>query len=412
VVEDDPEIQYLLSQSLVDDGREVVLAWTAADGERLLANGVFHLMVLDLLLPDADGRSLLRTLRARGPTATLPVIVVTSRTSQALRHECFELGADAFVEKPFDPEVLAADVSARLERAAAHARREIHDQLTGLLNLAGLLRGLDALAGAPRALVMAELDGLRAIQDRYGWGTAEMIVDEVGNALRAALPEATLARPAGGEFAVAVRCDDRAGAEELAAKLLDTVRRTPVRGPDQETFRVTASAAVHVDDDKAGVACLVEAVRALLQGAQEQGGNRLASPAEAGEEHAQPLVLVAEDDDITAKILVHDLSKDAFEVVRFDNGNDAYRGALARTPALVILDVKMPGMDGFEILQRLRKTPSYAAIPIMMLTAMGSEADVVRGFGLGADDYILKPFSPTELLARIRRLIRRGRSAA
>jgi two-component system phosphate regulon response regulator PhoB len=107
---------------------------------------------------------------------------------------------------------------------------------------------------------------------------------------------------------------------------------------------------------------------------------------------------------------MHRLEKEAFEVLRFDNGNDAYRGALKRTPALVILDVKMPGMDGFEVLERLRKTPSYAAVPIMMLTGMGSEADVVRGFELGADDYLLKPFSPTELLARIRRLVRRGRS--
>ena len=76
----------------------------------------------------------------------------------------------------------------------------------------------------------------------------------------------------------------------------------------------------------------------------------------------------------------------------------------------MILDVKMPGLDGFEVLERLRKSPRYANIPIIMLTSMGQEADVVRGFRLGADDYILKPFSPTELSARVRRLLRRGRS--
>jgi two-component system OmpR family response regulator/two-component system alkaline phosphatase synthesis response regulator PhoP len=81
-------------------------------------------------------------------------------------------------------------------------------------------------------------------------------------------------------------------------------------------------------------------------------------------------------------------------------------------PTLVLLDVKMPGMDGFEVLERLRKTPSYVDVPIVMLTSMGSEADVVRGFRLGADDYMLKPFSPTELVARLRRLLRRGRPDA
>ncbi len=121
-------------------------------------------------------------------------------------------------------------------------------------------------------------------------------------------------------------------------------------------------------------------------------------------------VLVAEDDEISATILIHRLEKEGLEVVSFDNGQEAYEAALAETPNLVILDVKMPGLDGFEVLERLRKNPRYANIPIIMLTSMGQEADVVRGFRLGADDYILKPFSPTELSARVRRLLRRGRS--
>jgi DNA-binding response OmpR family regulator len=413
VVEDDPEIQYLLSQILLEDGREVVLARTATDGEHLLANGAFHLVVLDLLLPDADGRTLLRSLRGRSATAAIPVIVVTSRGGQGLRAECFELGADAFVEKPFDPEALASDVSAHLERAAHRARHATQNVLTGLLNLPGLLQALDRLAGRRRALVVAGLDGLRSVSDRHGWGTAEMIVDEVGRALRAVVAPGSLGRTTGGEFAVAVACDEENGAVALAETLLQTVRGTPVRGPDGETFRITASAAYFLDEGHGEAAGMLEAARARVQEARDRGGNRLAGPVPTGEaDQAPPLVLLAEDDDITAKILVHRLTKDHLEVVRFDNGNDAYRAALARTPALVILDVKMPGMDGFELLVRLRKTPAYATIPIVILTGMGSEADVVRGFELGADDYLLKPFSPTELLARIRRLLRRGRTAA
>jgi len=412
VVEDDPEIQYLLSRVLVEEDREVVLAATAADGERLLAHGAFDLLVLDLLLPDADGRTLLRSLRALPATATLPVVVLTSRVAPDLRAECFDLGADAFVEKPFDPDVLAADVSARLERAAVRTRLAQRDDLTELLNLAGLLEALDRLAGGPRALVMAELDGIRAISNRYGWGTAEMIVAEVGKGLLRALPGSVLARSAGSEFGVVLPGGGEPEAAATAASLLETVRNLPVRSSDGETFRLTASAGFRADAGTLDPHEFVDAVRALVQAARGAGGNRAASAAQpAIEESSAPLVLVAEDDDITAKILMHRLEKEAFEVVRFDNGNDAYRGALQRTPALVILDVKMPGMDGFEVLERLRKTPSYATVPIMMLTGMGSEADVVRGFELGADDYLLKPFSPTELLARIRRLARRGRSA-
>ena len=76
------------------------------------------------------------------------------------------------------------------------------------------------------------------------------------------------------------------------------------------------------------------------------------------------------------------------------------------------MDVKVPGMDGFEMLERLRQITRLAAVPIIMLTGLGSEDDVVRGLALGADDYMLKPFSPTELLARIRRLIHAASTGA
>ena len=84
----------------------------------------------------------------------------------------------------------------------------------------------------------------------------------------------------------------------------------------------------------------------------------------------------------------------------------------ADPPDLLILDVKLPGMDGFEVLGRLRRSTLFEQLPIVMLTSMGREADVVRGFQLGADDYVLKPFSPIELSARLWRLLRRGRPAA
>lgn len=409
VVDDDPTIGRILGSVLAARGIEVTLAGTAAEGEAVLAEQDVALVVLDLFLPDADGRVLLRRLRAHGPTANLPVLIATSGTGQELRAECFELGADAFVEKPFDAEVLAAQIASHVQRAAARERRAHYDMLTGLRNLAGLLHDLDAREGGPRGLVMAELDGLHEIWDRYGWGTSEMIVTEVGRALARALPDAVLARPSGGEFAWLLDGPTPEVLREAAARLRDAARSVSVSGPDGETFRLTASAAWGEDEGKGDAAALVEVVRTRVERAVAAGGNRVWAPAEAAPaSESLPLVFVAEDDDITAKILSHRLEKDAFRVLRFDNGQEAYRRALDETPALVLLDVKMPGMDGFEILSRLRRTPSYDRVPIVMLTSLGSESDVVRGFDLGADDYILKPFSPTELVARIRRLIRKG----
>jgi two-component system, OmpR family, alkaline phosphatase synthesis response regulator PhoP len=89
------------------------------------------------------------------------------------------------------------------------------------------------------------------------------------------------------------------------------------------------------------------------------------------------------------------------------NGKSALDLAHALNPNVIVLDVNMPFLDGFQVLTALRGEPRTEAIPVIMLTSMQQEADVVRAFALGADDYVVKPFNPMELLARIRRLARK-----
>ena len=142
----------------------------------------------------------------------------------------------------------------------------------------------------------------------------------------------------------------------------------------------------------------------LMEGAMESGGNTLADTALP---ETATTVLVAEDDPLSASILIHRLEKEGFNVLHFPDGSQAFEGALENRIDVAVLDVKMPGMDGFELLERLRNVPVYAELPIMMLTSMGREEDIARGFDLGADDYMIKPFSPVEVLARVRRLLSR-----
>ena len=202
--------------------------------------------------------------------------------------------------------------------------------------------------------------------------------------------------------------------EELTAaseRMLERLRGGSFRDPNGAVFNLTAS--IGVVTASAGVALdeVLEEARRRVFLARQHGRNQVVSENTAWDEGAtRSRVLVAEDDEISATILLHRLEREGLDAVHYDSGNAAFEAALSETPDLVILDVKMPGMDGFEVLERLRRTPSYRTVPIIMLTSMGSESDVVRGFRLGADDYILKPFSPTELSARVRRLLRRGRS--
>lgn len=117
-------------------------------------------------------------------------------------------------------------------------------------------------------------------------------------------------------------------------------------------------------------------------------------------------ILVAEDDELLAGIIKHRLARDRFEVVHVTSGADAMQAVKQGGWSLIILDVKMPVHDGFEVLARVRSLPVNKGVPVIMLTAMGSEKDVVRGYDMGATDYIVKPFSPPELLARVKSLIK------
>jgi len=119
-----------------------------------------------------------------------------------------------------------------------------------------------------------------------------------------------------------------------------------------------------------------------------------------------PVVFVVEDDADIARLVSHNLKAAGFEVQSFVSGASVVREAIRELPAVIVLDVMLPGSDGFELCRQIRQTPVLSAIPIIFLTAKTSEADRVKGLELGGDDYITKPFSPRELVARVRSVLR------
>jgi diguanylate cyclase (GGDEF)-like protein len=120
-------------------------------------------------------------------------------------------------------------------------------------------------------------------------------------------------------------------------------------------------------------------------------------------------LLVADDDPFIARLLEIELRAAGYDVRVASDGNQALELAQERSPDLVLADVMMPNMDGFELTRRLRQDPRTATVSIIMLTARGLSADKLEGFAIGADDYIVKPFDTPELLARIRGVLRRAK---
>jgi DNA-binding response OmpR family regulator len=119
-------------------------------------------------------------------------------------------------------------------------------------------------------------------------------------------------------------------------------------------------------------------------------------------------VLIIEDSADIAELIKHYLDRAGYDTVVHGSGRDGLVAARQSPPDLVILDVMLPGMDGMQVCQALRAEPTTSGLPILMLTARGEEADRVRGLELGADDYVTKPFSPKELVARVGALLRRA----
>lgn len=121
----------------------------------------------------------------------------------------------------------------------------------------------------------------------------------------------------------------------------------------------------------------------------------------------KPLILVVEDETAIVTLLRYNLEREGFRVHSAHDGDEALTMVSEEKPDLVLLDWMLPLTSGLEVCRRLRRQPETRDIPILMLTARGEEADKVRGLDSGADDYITKPFSPVELIARIRAVLRR-----
>jgi DNA-binding response OmpR family regulator len=125
----------------------------------------------------------------------------------------------------------------------------------------------------------------------------------------------------------------------------------------------------------------------------------------------KPKILVVDDEPEAVELVEFNLRQAGFDVVTAADGAEALRRARSASPSLIVLDLMLPEIDGLEVCKILRRDPATKTLPIIMVTAKAAEIDRILGLELGADDYVTKPFSPRELVLRIRKLLERGRPA-
>ncbi|MBN1517423.1 response regulator [Candidatus Sumerlaeota bacterium] len=119
-------------------------------------------------------------------------------------------------------------------------------------------------------------------------------------------------------------------------------------------------------------------------------------------------VVVIEDETDIREVIEHNLNREGYKVLSSSDGEKGLRLVQKKSPDIVLLDLMLPGLDGLDVCRKIKSEPATCAIPVIMVTAKGEESDIVLGLGLGADDYVTKPFSPKELIARVKAVLRRG----
>ncbi len=422
VVEDEPSAARMLQDALTRPDRRIVVASTAKEARLRIADSAPDLIVLDLILPDEDGRRLLADLRRDPGTGAVGVVVVTGKAGPRTREECYGLGTDRFFAKPFDASALGEAVEDLLTEGRPDTPGpDLLGRPHTLSEVQAMLSDRRAREGVatPWTVGLLEIDtdphrtGSPAEGPSQGPTGSTPLLPHLLRAVIGTLSETLepgdlVARWGVDELVVV--CPDKD--EEEMVQLVQRVAQLPGMAP----YLKSQVRRVGRDED------LLDAVSAmasqLARGPVTPASpTRDAAPESADPSpptrtttvvrRARPRATLVEDDPVTAGLVRHRLERSGFVVDHHDDGAEGLASILADPPNVVVLDVQLPSMDGFEILSRVREDPGAEHVPVLMFTSLGRQEHVQRGFALGADDYVTKPFSPTELLTRVLRLVRR-----
>lgn len=250
ILEDDPDVGRFYQMKLAHPTRTIFVAPTMALAAEILDEQDIGLILLDLTLPDGDGRTFLRQVRENPRTSTVPIIVVSARRGSVSQTECFDLGADEYFEKPVFPDVLAATVGAKIRRIAELARRSRHDVLTGVLNRFAFQEAFHRVQALSRrnqsalALAILDFDRFKWINDQFGHPLGDRVLIQAAQLIVQTLRRSdVIGRWGGDEFVVLLPDTDHPGAERALEEVARVVHEETFPAGGRE-LRLSFSAGV------------------------------------------------------------------------------------------------------------------------------------------------------------------------
>jgi len=380
-------------------------------------------VVSDIVMPERSGLEFLASIRAYCEQEMIPTVLFSAKDDKATRLACYESGADAFVAKPLDLDVFAAVVRSRIRRRRKLARMLLVDELTGLFNANYFDREIERIRedckrrNAPLSVAVIDVDRFRRVNEERGYAAGDRLLKRLASRLGERLGERLgddrlLARDRFDRFLVAFAGADESESRRELERLLEDAAALELPAAEG-TARTTCSAGVAAwGADSTLNECLDRAAQALQAAKAEGGGRAVAFEFAARARGGRMRIGIVDDDPLIRGLLEKRLAdvvpdEDA-DVRSFRDGEHFFEDEWYREPGpcVLVVDRLMPRMNGIELVARLRAEFAASRFTILMLTGVGEEHSVAEALRAGVDDYITKPFSVTELEARIRKWVR------
>ena len=410
LIDDDPEIGLIVEALLFDEHIDITQVTSASAAQQELEAKAWGMIIVDLVLPDADGRTLLAQIRELPTHRDTPLVVLSGKTGSLVKNECNMYGIDGFIAKPIDGATFAVNIISVLGRTRSLQAAAYDDSLTGLPNRVGFRRAFGPIHAAatrndqPLSLALLDIDHFKRFNDTYGHHVGDQALRRMAQTLEQSLPNALIGRWGGEEFIVAQANTDPFAMQALLERSAEALCDLQVAAD----VRVALTFSAGITPVEVGESLDYALLRSdqLLYHAKRSGRARVVHTLGTSTE-GRPKLLIAEDDPELASVLLRDLV-DEFEITHAPDGLTALALAARVKFDAVLLDFQMPGRNGVEVLRSLRARADYADKPILLLTALGNDAAIEAAFEAGADDYVSKPHSRRSLLARLDRHLGRA----
>ena len=397
IVDDAPENVLILHNILKAD-YEVLFARGGAGALELAIRQTPDLILLDAIMPGMDGFETCEALKAHPATRDIPVMFLTGIDQPIQETRALQLGAVDFVTRPVASEVLLARIRQQLKvkRQSDQLRKfGLADGLTGISTRGRFEKELERewrrclRANQPLALMLCDIDDFKGYNDRHGHDVGDSCLKQVAAALADCFrrPGDLLARFGGEEFVALLPEQDAVGARRMIEKMRDAIATV--------SPRVTMSF---------GIAAAYPSAELRPESLLKRGVESLAKAKKAGQDVVEAdgtsgvRILIIEDEPLTRRLMEQILANAGYSVRSAADGETGYAMAVERPPALVLLDIGLPGKSGFKIAEMFRHHPDTRGTKLVAMTARRSWADYDTAFASGIVAYLEKPVDAKALV--------------